>query len=89
MSVNGCLLQFPRISMGELLVRNGIILVLTLTCPVTLQAETPANAPEADLPSAEMLEFIGELDLVDEETWRLLEHHAQQDMAKKQEVKDQ
>ena len=89
MSVNGCLLQFPRTGMGELLVRNGIILVLTLACPMSLRAQTPASAPDPDLPSAEMLEFIGELDLVDEETWLLLEHHAQQDMAKKQEVKDE
>ena len=73
--------------MGELLVRSGIILVLTLGCPITLRAEAPANAPGPDLPSAEMLEFIGELDPIDEETWLLLEHHAQQDVAQKQEVK--
>lgn len=69
--------------------RSGFILVLMLACPAAAQADGHGSGSAQDLPSAEMLEFLGDLDPVDDETWRLLEHHAQQDLAQKQEVKDQ
>ena len=82
----GSLLQFPHPGMGELLVRAGIILVVALTCSKMAQAESHGAATGQDLPSAEMLEFLGDLDPVDEETWQLLEHHALKDVAQKNEV---
>ena len=81
------LIQFPHIVMGEFILRNGIILLLLLACPASAQAGEHGSGQ--DLPSAEMLEFLGDLVPVDDETWLLLEHHAQQDLAQNQEVKDE
>ena len=72
-----------------MLVRGEFILVLILACPALALAGEHGNGSIQDLPSAEMLEFLGDLDPVDDETWRLLEHHAQQDLAQKQEVEDE
>jgi len=72
--------------MGELLVRAGIILVMVLACQATARADAHRLTPNQDLPSAAMLEFLGDLEPVDEETWQLLEHHALKDVAQNQEV---
>jgi hypothetical protein len=72
--------------MGELLVRSGIILVVILACPAMVRAEAPQIATDPDLPSAAMLEFLGELEPIDEETWLLLEHHALKDVGQNKEV---
>lgn len=87
--MRGGLLQFPRTGMGELFVRGGFILLLMLACPAATLAGEHERASEQDPPSAEMLEFLGDLGPVDDETWSLLEHHAQQDLAQNQEVKDE
>ncbi len=78
------LLQFPHPGMGELLVRTGISLILTL-CSAGIVAAQPTTTDD-DLPSAEMLEFLGDLEPVDEATWQLLEHHALKDVAANKEV---
>lgn len=75
--------------MGELFVRNGLILVVLLAGPATVSADSHGDTAGQDLPSAEMLEFLGELAPVDDATWRLLEHHANQDLAQNQEVNDE
>ena len=75
--------------MGELLLRSGIFLVMSLACPALAQADAQQASPADNLPTAEMLEFLGELEAVDEETWLLLEHHALRDLARNQEVKDE
>jgi len=72
--------------MGELFVRNGIILVIVLAWPALATADAHLSATDQDLPSAAMLEFLGDLEPIDEETWQLLEHHALQDVAQNQEV---
>ncbi len=87
--MRGGLLQFPRTGMGELFVRAGIVLLLTFACPAVAPAGEHDRESEQDLPTAEMLEFLGDLDPVDDETWSLLEHHARQDLAQNQEVKDE
>lgn len=72
--------------MGELFVRTGIILVMALAFPPLAQSDNRQTAADQDLPSADMLEFLGDLEPIDEETWRLLEHHALKDVAQNQEV---
>lgn len=72
--------------MGELFVRRGIILAIILAWPTLAQADAHLSATDQDLPSAAMLEFLGDLEPVDEETWQLLEHHALKDAAQNQEV---
>lgn len=72
--------------MGELFVRTGIILVLALACPTLARADAHLPATGQGLPSAAMLEFLGELEPIDEETWQLLEHHALKDVAQTKEV---
>ena len=60
--------------------------MVALACPAIARAEAAQTATDADLPSAAMLEFLGELEPVDEETWLLLEHHALKDVAQNKEV---
>ncbi len=72
--------------MGELFLRLGLMLILAAGCPVTAQADSHQSGIDPELPSAEMLEFLGDLEPVDEETWRLLEHHALKDVAENKEV---
>jgi hypothetical protein len=72
--------------MGELFVRSGIILLIVLAWPTLAAADAHLSAKEQDLPSAAMLEFLGELEPIDEDTWQLLEHHALQDVAQNKEV---
>ncbi len=84
-SVGNRLIQFPRAVTGELPVRIGLLL-LSFVSLCANAAESAQLDTDSDLPSAAMLEFLGEIDPVDEATWRLLEHHAQQDLAQKTEV---
>ena len=72
--------------MGEFFVRSGIILLIVLAWPTLAAADAHLSAKEQDLPSAAMLEFLGELEPIDEDTWQLLEHHALQDVAQNKEV---
>lgn len=60
--------------------------MLALACPASVRAEADQKTTEPDLPSAAMLEFLGDLAPVDDETWQLLEHHALKDAAQNQEV---
>jgi len=60
--------------------------MVALACPAIARAEASQTATDPDLPSAAMLEFLGELEPVDEETWLLLEHHALKDVAQNKEV---
>ena len=66
--------------------RTCLSLVLLLACPTMASAQ--AGSPESgqEVPSEAMLEFLGELAPVDEETWRLLEHHALKDVPHNKEV---
>ena len=72
--------------MGEFLLRFALILILSTSCLATAQADSHLSRSDPELPSAEMLEFLGDLEPVDEETWRLLEHHALRDVAENKEV---
>jgi len=67
---------------------KGFGLMLILLAPLFCYA---ANADEggSEPPSAALLEFLGEMEPVDEETWRLLEHHALRDRPRQQEVTDE
>ena len=53
---------------------------------MTALADSHQPVSDPELPSAEMLEFLGDLEPLDEETWRLLEHHALRDVAENKEV---
>lgn len=75
--------------MGELCVRFCLTLVLSMCCCVTVVADSHSPPDDPELPSAEMLEFLGDLEPVDEETWRLLEHHAMKDVAESKEVNNE
>ncbi len=76
------LLQFPRNQSGELFLRYVIALAM-LTCGV----DAAYAADDRDeLPSAALLEFLGELPPLDDETWEMLEHHADKDIAENEEV---
>ena len=78
----GSLLQFPHTGVGELFVRTVLLLVMALACPPVAWPQTPATQ---ELPSEAMLEFLGELEAIDDETWQLLEHHALKDVAENNE----
>ena len=66
--------------------RIGLFAILVQCCPATALADSHQPQSGSDLPSAEMLEFLGDLEPVDEETWQLLEHHALKDVAENKEV---
>jgi len=72
--------------MGDLFLRFVLTLVLATSCVLTALADSHQPKGDPDLPSAAMLEFLGDLEPVDEETWRLLEHHALKDVAENKEV---
>lgn len=72
--------------MGDLFLRFVLTLVLATSCVLTTLADSHQPKGDPDLPSAAMLEFLGDLEPVDEETWRLLEHHALKDVAENKEV---
>lgn len=69
--------------------RPGLIIILLLCCATTARAQSASSSAEAALPSEAMLEFLGDLEPLDEETWRLLEHHALRDAADTKEVKSE
>ncbi len=69
--------------MGELSVRVALCAMLLLCYPVSSPAED-GSAADGELPSAELLEFLGDLEPMDDETWNLLEHHALRDAAQRQ-----
>lgn len=80
------LIQFPHPGMGELLVQICLITILILSGPTAALADSHQPTSDQDLPSAAMLEFLGDLEPVDEETWQLLEQHALRDVAENKEV---
>ncbi len=86
MYVGAWLIQFPRPSMGELPVQICLITILVLSSPTRALADSHQPASDQDLPSEAMLEFLGDLEPVDEETWQLLEQHALRDLAENKEV---
>ena len=69
--------------------RTTLILLLILCYPAFAGAQDQAVQEDESLPSEAMLEFLGELEPVDDETWRLLEHHALRDLRAAQEVNEQ
>ena len=60
--------------------------LLVLLFSIGYCAEVPA---ESEAPSAGLLEFLGELEPVDEETWSILEHHALRDVPGQKEVSNE
>lgn len=69
--------------------RIGLNLLLILCCPALAGAQDqPPTAVDAP-PSEAMLEFLADVEPVDDETWRLLEHHALRDLGAAQEVKSE
>ena len=78
--------QFPRPVTGELFVQTCLITILVFSSPTTALADSHQPASDQDLPSEAMLEFLGDLEPVDEETWQLLEQHALRDVAQNKEV---
>ena len=67
---------------------KGFGLMLILLAPLSCNA-ADTDEGGAEPPSAALLEFLGEMEPVDEETWRLLEHHALRDRPRQQEVTDE
>ena len=86
MYLGACLKQFPRPGTGELFVQTCLVTILVLSSPTTALADSHQPASDQDLPSEAMLEFLGDLEPVDEETWQLLEQHALRDVAQNKEV---
>ncbi len=68
--------------------QRGFGLMLILCAPLVCHAAA-ANETDGEAPSAALLEFLGEMAPVDEETWRLLEHHALRDRPQQKEVTDE
>ena len=61
------------------------LLTLLLALLPTVTPVAAADEP----PSAALLEFLGELEPLDDETWALIEQHAQRDLEKEDEVQNQ
>lgn len=80
------LLQFPRVLPGELPLRLVVLITVLCCAGGSARAEAPQETAAEDLPSAALLEFLGEIDPVDEATWQLLEQHALRDAAQSKEV---
>ena len=55
-----------------------VLLALLPAAPPAVAADEP--------PSAALLEFLGELEPLDDETWALIEQHAQRDLEQEDEV---
>lgn len=66
--------------------RIGLSLIWLLCCPALALDDADSTPTDAEQPPAGLLEFLGELEPVDEETWRLLEQNALKDVAEKKEV---
>ena len=56
---------------------------------LALLPAAPRAAAADEPPSAALLEFLGELEPLDDETWALIEQHAQRDLEKEDEVQNQ
>jgi len=69
-------------------VRIGLSLIWFLCWPVLAQDVSSSIPTSNEQPSAGLLEFLGELEPVDEETWHLLEQNALKDVADKKEVNE-
>ncbi len=74
--------------MRELSVRLALIIFL-LPCWSTSAFAESGSAAETDLPSADLLEFLGDLEPLDDETWDLLEHHALRDAVQRKQGEGQ
>lgn len=66
--------------------RIGLGLIWLLCCPVLATDDADGTATSSEQPPADLLEFLGEMEPVDEETWYLLEQNARKDIAEKKEV---
>lgn len=64
--------------------RIGLTLLLIMSYPAGVLAES-----DPEPPSAALLEFLGELEPMDEETWQILEHHALRDVPSHKEVSNE
>lgn len=64
--------------------RNLVVLAMLML--VSGAAVPAGDGEQADFPSAALLEFLGDMPPLDDETWRLLEHHADKDIAENKEV---
>ena len=69
--------------------KSVLTLLLILCLPTPAGAQDQPVGEDETPPSEAMLEFLGELEPVDDETWRLLEHHALRDRRAAQEVSDE
>lgn len=86
MHASGRLIQFPREHPGEQLKRLAVFFLIFFCVFGATRAAAQQPAAAAEPPSAELLEFLGELEPVDEATWQLLEQHALRDTAQENEV---
>lgn len=66
--------------------RTGLLVILLLGGSTVVTAAEQSASGDSDQPSRGLLEFLSELDPVDEETWALLEQNALKDVADKDEV---
>lgn len=66
--------------------RIGLSLIWFLCCPVLAMDDSDSTPSSPEQPPPGLLEFLGELEPVDEETWRLLEQNALKDVAQKKEA---
>ena len=64
-------------------------MLLILCYPAFAGARDQSVGDDETLPSEAMLEFLGDLEPVDDEIWRLLEHHALRDLRAAQEVDEE
>ena len=66
--------------------RVGLSLICFLCCPVLAIDQADHLSDDPGQPPAGLLEFLGDLDPVEEEIWQMLEQNALQDVAEKKEV---
>ena len=78
-----------RIAPFDTRMKTALILLLILCYPVISGAQDQPVGEDDSLPSEAMLEFLGDLEPIDDETWRLLEHHALRDLRAAQEVNEE
>jgi hypothetical protein len=75
--------------MEEFSVRSGLLAILLLCSPAVVWSQSTDSPADQELPSEAFLEFLGELEPLDEETWRLLERNALNDLEQNKEVNSQ
>lgn len=63
-----------------------VCLVCFLCCPVLATDEVDHLSEDPGQPPAGLLEFLGDMDPVEEEIWQMLEQNALQDVAEKKEA---